>query len=102
MPSSSRLFCFSTAIAAAFSPLAFGQIPAFPGAEGYGAYATGGRGGDVYHVTNLNTSGTGSFADAIATVPSAGRTIVFDVSGHIHVNKTTQIGRASCRERVWR
>lgn len=65
------------------------QIPAFPGAEGYGAYAKGGRGGDVYHVTNLNTSGVGSFADAIATVPALGRTIVFDVSGHIHINKTT-------------
>ena len=65
---------------------AFAQIPAFPGAEGFGAYATGGRGGDVYIVTNLNTSGAGSFADAIATVPTAGRTIVFAVSGHIHIN----------------
>ncbi len=64
-------------------------IPAFPGAEGFGGSAAGGRGGDVYHVTNLNTSGAGSFADAIGTVPAAGRTIVFDVSGHIHVNKTT-------------
>ncbi len=64
-------------------------IPAFPGAEGFGAYANGGRGGDVYYVNNLNTSGTGSFADAIATVPSSGRTIVFSVSGYIHVNKTS-------------
>lgn len=68
---------------------AFAQIPAFPGAEGFGAYANGGRGGDVYYVNNLNTSGAGSFADAIATVPSSGRTIVFAVSGYIHVNKTS-------------
>ncbi|MCU0747953.1 MAG: cadherin-like domain-containing protein [Akkermansiaceae bacterium] len=62
------------------------QIPAFPGAEGYGAYARGGRGGDVYVVTNLNTSGAGSFRNGIETVPSAGRTIVFAVSGHIPIN----------------
>lgn len=63
------------------------QIPAFPGAEGFGAYATGGRGGDVYYVMNLNTSGAGSFADAVATAPASGRTIVFGVSGYIPVNK---------------
>ena len=76
-------------IASCLSAASIAQIPAFPGAEGYGGRALGGRGGDVYIVTNLNTSGAGSFADAISTVPTAGRTIVFGVSGHIHVNKTT-------------
>jgi autotransporter-associated beta strand protein len=61
-------------------------IPAFPGAEGFGALATGGRGGDVYIVTNTAASGAGSLAEGLATVPAAGRTIVFAVSGHIHIN----------------
>src|SRR5688572_2362321 len=63
------------------------QRPAFPGAEGFGAFATGGRGGDVYCVTNLNASGAGSFAEALATIPTEGRTIVFGVSGYIPINK---------------
>lgn len=63
------------------------QIPAFPGAEGFGAWSTGGRGGDVYIVTNLNLSGPGSFAQGIKTVPSQGRTIVFAVSGYIPISK---------------
>lgn len=61
------------------------QIPSFPGAEGFGSTATGGRGGDVYIVTNRNASGAGSFADAVTTAPLAGRTIVFAVSGHIRL-----------------
>lgn len=61
------------------------QIPAFPGAEGFGAYATGGRGGDVYVVTNLNSSGAGSLYQGLTTIPAAGRTIVFEVAGQIHL-----------------
>lgn len=68
------------------------QIPAFPGAEGAGAYATGGRGGDVYHVTNTNPAGPGSFADAVTNhVPSKGRTVVFDVSGYAHISKLLRV-----------
>lgn len=70
---------FAAAVASA-------QIPSFPGAEGYGSTAAGGRGGDVYTVTNLNVSGAGSFADAVKTSPVAGRTIVFAVSGHIRLS----------------
>jgi len=62
-------------------------LPAFPGAEGFAAFSNGGRGGDVYQVTNLNPKGPGSFLEAITTVPPEGRTIVFTVSGFIPINK---------------
>lgn len=62
---------------------------AFPGAEGYGKYATGGRGGKILIVTNLNDDGEGSFRKA-ATMNEP-RMIVFAVSGTIHLNSSVSI-----------
>jgi pectate lyase len=65
------------------------QIPSFPGAEGGGMYTTGGRGGKILFVDNLNDKGDGSFRKAIEA--EGPRTIVFRVSGNIELQKTIHI-----------
>ena len=70
-------------------------LPAFPGAEGFGANATGGHGGDVYYVTNLydytSSSDPGRFGSlryGIDSAPTTGRTILFKVSGNIVLKRS--------------
>jgi hypothetical protein len=67
-----------------------GPALAFPGAQGFGKKATGGRNGVVFHVTNLNDSGAGTFRDAVST---SNRIIVFDVGGYIQLK--TAVGTKS-------
>lgn len=63
---------------------------AFPGAEGFGRYTTGGRGGRVIYVTNLNNSGAGSFRQAVE-VERGPRIVMFKVSGVIELNSRINI-----------
>jgi len=66
------------------------RIPAFPGAEGFGRFSKGGRGGDVYHVTNLNDDGPGSLREGLEERDGP-RTIVFDISGTIKLENRIEV-----------
>lgn len=83
VPSSLKLA--SAALLVCASSLSF-AVPAFPGAEGFGASAKGARASatpTVYRVTNLNDSGAGSLRDAVS---ASNRVVIFDVGGIIHIN----------------
>src|SRR5437016_2921209 len=82
------LFCMLALGCWMFVPrsLSAKDILAFPGAEGFGRFASGGRGGDVYEVTSLEDSGPGSLRDGINSARGP-RTIVFNLSGTIQLKK---------------
>lgn len=70
--------------------MSMSQLPAFSGAEGFGRYATGGRGGKVYHVTTLEDGDQGGTLRH-ALMQQGPRTVVFDVAGTIFLERSLRI-----------
>ena len=91
------LLCFLFSVTA--SDALANDLPAFPGAVGQGALSSGGRGGDVYHVENLDDYSAGeepipgSLRYGIESTEGP-RTIVFDVSGAIELAETLTIEKS--------
>ncbi|MBM6991968.1 MAG: pectate lyase [Prevotella sp.] len=85
-----KLLMVIAASALCGTTLAQTQAPAFPGAEGNGRYTTGGRGGSIIHVTNLNDNGIGSFRAAVSG--GSKKIVVFDVGGVIPLASDLKIG----------
>jgi pectate lyase len=79
--------CFAIILSAAQFTLAQTNL-AFPGAEGFGRFTSGGSGGEIFHVTTLEDSGTNSFRDAVS---QSHRTVVFDVGGIIRLKSNVAV-----------
>lgn len=85
-----KILTLIAAAAISVGAVAQEQAPAFPGAEGHGRYVTGGRGGKIVHVTNLNDSGAGSLRQAVSGNDK--KIVVFDVCGYIDLKSDLKIG----------
>lgn len=89
-----RTFLFSWLLLLLAVPSMADDVPAFPGAEGHGRFVTGGRGGEIRHVTTLLDDGNNNTKGTLrwAVNGSAKKTVVFDVGGVIALTKDLKIG----------